>query len=92
MKRTLIAEVTGSRKRENGLVVPCIYHRHSPLHQVAKTLKNELCNGGKLYAQMRIEVPDTPVTKSLFLRMNLMVYLLVDLKIVLALHPKGGEI
>ena len=35
-ENTLIAEVTGSRKRENGLAVPCIY----PSHQVAKALKN----------------------------------------------------
>ena len=31
-ENTLIAEVTGSRKRENGLVVPCIYHGCSPSH------------------------------------------------------------
>ena len=25
-QNTLMAEVTGSRERENGLAVPCIYH------------------------------------------------------------------
>ena len=55
-ENTLIAEVTGSRKRENGLVVPCIYHGHSPSHQVAKILKNELCKASKLYAHMQIEL------------------------------------
>ena len=59
-ENTLIAEVTGSRKRENGLVVPCIYHGRSPSHLVAKTLKNEPCKASKLY---EVKVPDTPVTK-----------------------------
>ena len=42
-ENTLIAEVTGSRKRENELVVSCMHHGCSPSHQVTKTLKNELC-------------------------------------------------
>ena len=58
-ENTLIAEVTRSRKRENGLVVPCIYHGRSPSHQVTKTLKNELCKASKLYAHMQIEIPDS---------------------------------
>ena len=63
-ENTLIAEVTRSRKkRENGLVVPRVYHGRSPSHQVAKTLKNELCKASKLYADMQIKVPDTPITK-----------------------------
>ena len=62
-ENTLIAEVTGSRKRVNGLVVPCIYLGHLPSHQVAKTLKNKLYKTNKLYAHMQIGVPGTPVTK-----------------------------
>ena len=55
-------------RTENGLVVPCIYHGRSPSHQVAKTLKNELCKASKLYAHMQIEVPDTPVTKKVWFK------------------------
>ena len=74
-QNTLIAEVTGSRKRENGLVVPCIYHGRLPSHQVAKTLKNEPCKASKLCAHMQTEVPDTPVTKKgLFLRTDNFLY------------------
>ena len=66
-ENTLIAEVTGSRKRENRLVVPCIHHGCSPSHQVAKTLKNKLCKTSKLYAHMQIEVLDTPVIRKVCL-------------------------
>ena len=36
----LIAEVIGARKRENGLVVPCVYHGRSTSFQVAKYPKS----------------------------------------------------
>ena len=76
-ENTLIAKVTGSRKRENGLVAPCIYHGRSPSHQVAKTLKNEPCKASKLYAHMQIKVPNTLVTeKSLFLRTDNFLYII----------------
>ena len=52
-----------SRKRENGLIVPGIFHRRSPSYQVAKTLKNELCKASKLYAHMQIKVPELSLPK-----------------------------
>ena len=36
----LIAEVIGARKRENGLVVPCVYHGCLTSFQAAKILKS----------------------------------------------------
>ena len=36
----LIAEVIGARKRENGFVVPCVYHGRSTYFQVAKYSKS----------------------------------------------------
>ena len=45
----LIAEVIGARKRENGLVVPCVYHGRSTFFQVAKILKKQLIKASALY-------------------------------------------
>ena len=52
----LIAEVIGPRKRENGLVVPCVYHGRSTSFQVAKILKKQLIKASALYKHMKIEV------------------------------------
>ena len=57
------SELLGQEKEKMDWLYLCIYHGHSPLHQVSKTLKNELCKAMKLYTHMQIEVPDTPVTK-----------------------------
>ena len=38
--KILIAEVIGARKRENGLVVPYVYHGRSTSFQVAKYSKS----------------------------------------------------
>ena len=63
----LIAEVTGARKRENGLVVPCVYHGRSTSFQVAKILKKQLIKASALFIHMKIEVSGTAIIKkSLF--------------------------
>ena len=58
----LIAEVIGTRKRENGLVVPCVYHGRSTI-QVAKILKKQLIKASALYKHMKIEVSGTAIIK-----------------------------
>ena len=63
----LIAEVIGARKRENGLVVPCVYHGRSTSFQVAKILKKQLIKAGALYKHMKIEVSGTAIIKKLVL-------------------------
>ena len=62
----LIAEVTGARKRGNGLVVPCVYHGRSASFQVAKILKKQLIKAIALYKHMKIEVWDCNNKKGLF--------------------------
>ena len=59
----LIAEVTGARKRENGLVVPCVYHGCSTSFQVAIILKRQLIMVSALYKHMKIEVSGTAIIK-----------------------------
>ena len=63
----LIAEVTGARKRENCLVVPCVYHGGSTSFQVAKILKKPLIKASALYKHMKIEVSGTAIIKKLVL-------------------------
>ena len=63
----LIAELTGARKRENGLVVPCVYHGRSTSFQVAKILKKQLIKASALYKHMKIEVSGTAIIKKLVL-------------------------
>ena len=50
----LIAKVIGARKRENGLVVPCVYHGRSTSFQVAKILKKQPIKASALYKHMKI--------------------------------------
>ena len=59
----LIAEIIGARKRENGLVVPCVYHGRSTSFQVAKILKKQLTKASALYKHMKIEVSGTAIIK-----------------------------
>ena len=59
----LIAEVIRARKRENGLVVPCVYHGRSTSFQVAKILKKQPIKASALYKHMKIEVSGTAITK-----------------------------
>ena len=59
---------TWSEKRENGLVVPCVYHGCSSPSQVAKILKIELHKASALYKYVRIEVSETVITKKLVFR------------------------
>ena len=61
--KILIAEVIGARKRENGLVVPCVYHGFSTSFQVAKILKKQLTKASALYKHMKIEVSGTAIIK-----------------------------
>ena len=61
----LITEVIGARKRENGLVVPCVYHERSTYFQVAKILKKQLIKA--MYKHMTIEVSGTAIIKKLVL-------------------------
>ena len=49
----LIAEVIGARKRENGLVVPCVYHGRPTSFQVARILKKQLIKASTLYKHMK---------------------------------------
>ena len=63
MTNILIAEVTGARKRKNGLLVPCVYHRCSPSFQLAKILKKQLIKASALYKHMKVEVSGTAIIK-----------------------------
>ena len=60
---TLIPEEIRARKRENGLVVPCVYHGRSSSFHVAKVLKNELHKDSVLYGHLKIEVSGIAVIK-----------------------------
>ena len=66
----LIAEVIGARKRENGLVVPCVYHGRSASFQVAKILKKQLIKASALYKHMKIEVSGTAIIKKACFEQN----------------------
>ena len=59
----MIAEVIGARKRENGLVVPCVYHGRSTSFQVAKIIKKRLIKASALYKHMKIEASGTAIIK-----------------------------
>ena len=59
----LIAEVIMARERENGLVVPCVYHGRSTSFQVAKILKKQLIKASALYKHMKIEVSRAAIIK-----------------------------
>ena len=59
----LIAEVVGTRKRENGLVVPCVYHGRSTSFQVAKMLQKQLIKTSALCKHMKIEVSGTAIIR-----------------------------
>ena len=65
---TLIAEVIGATKRENGLVVPCIYHGRSSSFHVAKLLKNELHKANVSYGHMKFEASGAALIKKLVFR------------------------
>ena len=54
----MIAEVTGQRMRENGLVVPCCYRARSRNLKIAETLFQELKNASSLYTHMNINLFD----------------------------------
>ena len=43
----IIAEVIGGRKRENGLVVPCLYKSRSKNKKIAKILIKEVSNSSE---------------------------------------------
>ena len=51
---SIIAEVIGERKRENGLVVPCLYKRRSKNKKVAEILIKEVSNSSEKYQHMDI--------------------------------------
>ena len=51
-KSTVIAEVIGGRKRENGLVVPCLYKCLSKNKKIAEILIKEVSNSSEKYQHM----------------------------------------
>ena len=59
----MIAEVTGHRMRENGLVVPCCYRARSRNLKIAETVFQELKNASSLYTHMNINVFDFKAEK-----------------------------
>ena len=59
----IIAEVTGHRVRENGLVVPCRYKARSKKLKIADTLIKELKLASGLYTHMSINVLDFKAEK-----------------------------
>ena len=52
----MIAEVTGHRMRENGLVAPCCYRARSRNLKIAETLFQELKNASSLYTNMNFSL------------------------------------
>ena len=61
--KILIVEVIGARKRENGLVVPCVYHGCSTSFQVAENTQKQLIKASALCKHMKIEVSGTAIIK-----------------------------
>ena len=51
---SIIAEVIGGRKRENGLVVPCLYKCWSNNKKIAEILIKEVSNSSEKYQHMDI--------------------------------------
>ena len=60
---SLTAEVTGGRKRENGLVVPCAYRARTEHLRIAEKLHVELVKAKETYRHMDINVNDFQLKK-----------------------------
>ena len=68
----IIAEVIGGIKRENGLVVPCLYKCRSKNKTIAEILMKEVSNSSEKYQHM-----DIILKKNIFIKKHF--FLLVAL-------------
>ena len=63
----ILAEVIGGRKRENGLVMPCLYKFRSKNKKIAEILIKEVSNSSEKYQHMDIILKGELRSKNFFL-------------------------